>query len=330
MREHEIRPAELFAEYLRLSAQDAETYFSSAERGEIPCPGCGDEAAEHVFTKHGFSYRECLECKSLFQSPRPPEAEYIRFYNDSASSRYWAEVLFPAVSEARRANIFHPRVAEISRRCSDHNSDPRAIIDVGAGNGVFLEEWRKSHPQACVYAIEPGRAAARILRDKGIEVLETVAEEASAWSDKADLVSCFEVIEHVHDPLALVESLRRLVKPGGWILVTGLGVEGFDIQVLWEKSNSVCPPHHVNFLSVEGFKRLFYRAGMVDVTVETPGLLDVDIVANAIAGGVQLRDAGRFVHTLLSRRKAVLDAFQAFLSEHQLSSHCWVWARRPE
>lgn len=330
MKEADIRPADIFAEYLRLSAADAKNFFSSTDRKVVPCPGCGSFEHDPAFSKEGFAYTVCKICATLYQSPRPPMAEFARFYADSPSSHYWATTFFPAVAEARRSRIFAPRVEQISGLCRDRGVEPRVVMDVGGGYGIFLEEWRRRHPESHVCTVEPGGELAEICRKRGIEVLETVAEEAQAWAGRADLVTCFEVIEHVFDSQAFLQALRRLVRPGGWVVVSGLGVDGFDIQVLWERSNSVSPPHHINFMSVKGFHEAFSRAGFDQISVLTPGKLDVDIVLGELKKNARL-SMSRFERTLLSRGEEAMQDLQAFLAKHQLSSHSWVMARaKPE
>ena len=54
--------------------------------------------------------------------------------------------------------------------------------------------------------------------------------------------------------------------------------DGFDLQMLWEKSSQISPPHHINFLSLNGFRSLFNRAGLKNIQLTTPGQLDVDIL----------------------------------------------------
>ena len=178
--------------------------------------------------------------------------------------------------------------------------------------------------------MEPGRKLADICRRRGFETLETVIEKAGKWNGKADFVTCFEVIEHVHSADEFVRALAALVKPGGYLLATGLGVEGFDVQVLWERSKSVSPPHHLNFLSVEGFERLFKRVGLVEAEVLTPGRLDLDIVCNAWSADPSVLDGDRFLRLLLGKRDSTVhERFQAFLAENRLSSHVWALARKP-
>lgn len=330
MKEQDIRPADLFDRYLELSAHDAHTFFSDRSRFRVvSCPGCGGDGAALAFTKEGFDYAECRGCGTLFVSPRPDREALNRFYGDSPSATYWAETFFPASMANRREKIFAPRVARVLEVLSGR--EPGTVIDVGAGYGLFLEEYRRLRPDARLLAIEPGQKLADVCRAKGFETLEVPVEDAGVWAGTADLAVCFEVLEHVYSPLEFVHSMARLLKPGGRVLVSSLGVDGFDIQVLWNRSRSVAPPHHLNFPSVEGFTRLFERAGLVDVTVLTPGRLDVDIVRNAVAADPSIVGGNRFLRLLLEKRSGdVHDAFQQFLAAHALSSHVWVLASQPE
>lgn len=328
MKESEIRPPDLLKRYVELSARDAERCFGSEDRRAVDCVACGSPENEHQFTKTGFSYALCTSCGTLFQTPRPPEAAFDAFYRDSESSNYWAEVFFPAVAEARREKIFRPRVERLRSWCVEREILPRRLIDVGAGYGIFLDEWRRMHPGVDTIAVEPSVRLAEECRNKDLTVVEEVAENVRGLDQSADLVTCFEVLEHVYDPLAFILSLKRLVQPGGILFVSTLCIDGFDLRVLWERSTQISPPHHINFLSVDGFRKLFARAGLVDVDVSTPGVLDVDIVRNALEGDRDLRARHRIASTLTA--EPVGSAFQSFLSENRLSSHAWVIGMTPK
>jgi SAM-dependent methyltransferase len=328
MKEADVRPAALFKKYLELSAADAITYFSGSRRAELPCPACGSKDTRPVFVKHGFGYVLCESCYTLYQSPRPSAADFARFYQESPSARYWACTFSPAVAEARRVHLIRPKVQELAQLCQQDQFSPQVFADIGAGAGFFLEEWRRSFPDTQVIAVEPNPDLADQCRQKNLAVLECFLEEAESLDDPADLVTAFEVIEHVHDPLTFCAALGKLLKPGGRVLLTGLTVDGFDLQVLWEKSNSISPPHHINFMSVKGFESLLARAGFTNLRIFTPGKLDVDIVRNAAAARAEVLAGQGFVQMLLRRGEKTLEAFQQFLSQHQLSSHCWVWASK--
>lgn len=327
--ENDIRPADLFKRYLELCASDAEKLFTGGDRDAIDCPACGGKKLENAFEKWGFGYRLCLECGSLFQSPRPRPADFETFYCESESSSFWANTFFPAVAEVRREKLFRPKVREIANLCDRYDFRPGLVVDIGAGCGIFLDEWRRLFPDSTTTAVEPNPDMAQTCRETGLDVVETFAENAGELAGRADLVTALEVIEHVHNPMTFCRSLSNLLAPGGRLLLTGLTVDGFDIQTLWNNSNSISPPHHINFLSIKGLEILLANVGLKDIHVFTPGKLDVDIVRNMVGSQPELLQDQRFIRTLLEKDSRVLENFQTFLKENQLSSHCWVWAKKP-
>jgi 2-polyprenyl-3-methyl-5-hydroxy-6-metoxy-1,4-benzoquinol methylase len=312
--------------YVELSAQDALHYFNDDKRRNLPCVACASENILDEFTKNGFSYALCCECGSLYQTPRPPIEQFEEFYKKSKSSRYWAEIFFPAVAEARREKIFKPRVQYLMDKCKEIGLEVEKIIDVGAGYGIFLDEWKKIRPDVKALAIEPSSALATECRNKGFNVEESIAENVIGYDGYADLVVCFEVLEHVDSPFEFITVLKKMVRPGGYLFISTLCIDGFDLKMLWDKSSQISPPHHINFHSIKGFELLFNRAGLHDIQITTPGKLDVDIVKNYIEKNPQFTKENRFIHALLKDADRS-NMFQEFLIQNKLSSHVWVFGK---
>ena len=326
MKEAEIRPVDLFNRYLQLCERDISRFFSdrSVFIG-VPCPACGSKDRRPGLTKLGFDYVTCTRCRSLYASPRPSREQLALYYLKGESVQFWSTDFYRQTSEARREKIFRPRAHLIGEL--DSHSPGGVFADIGAGFGILLEEVDKLDRFAAVMGIEPSAALARDCRSKGFQIIEKSVEEVRPDELRADFLTAFEVMEHVFDPLTFLSAAASLLKPGGQILFTTLTVSGFDIQVLWEASKSVHPPHHLNLLSVEGMEQLVERAGLRLVDLSTPGQLDVDIVANmqAEVPGLPLP---RFVEYLLEARgPETRQAFQSFLVANRLSSHIRVVAR---
>jgi len=325
VKESDIRPQAIMQKYVELSAKDTEHFFNDDDRRDLPCVSCGSKDVTEEFTKNGFSYALCSECGTLYQTPRPSIEQFEAFYRNSESSRYWAEVFFPAVAEARREKIFKPRVEHLAEICEGIGLEVEKLIDVGAGYGIFLDEWRTINPKTELLAVEPSKALATECRNKGFNVEESMVENVTDYDAYADLVVCFEVLEHVDDPLKFITVLKKMVRPGGYLFVSTLCIDGFDLKVLWDKSSQISPPHHINFHSIKGFDALFTRAGLSDIQITTPGKLDVDIVKNHIKNNsiTAVGLDGRFIQSLLGNEEKS-NLFQNFLAQNQLSSHAWV------
>ncbi len=327
MKEQDIRPYDALARYLELVREDIARYFpDSRQFDNVDCPACDGRQHAYEFEKIGFRYVTCQACGTLFANPRPTAARLREFYLDAPSSRYWIDGFFRPVAEARREKIFRPRADYVAERLPALSGG--TVGDIGAGFGLFLEELRKLWPNSNLVAIEPSAEMAAICRSKGLEVAQVTIEAIQGYDGRFDLLTAFELVEHLYEPRVLVERAFRLLRPGGYFLATTLNGEGFDIQVLWEQSKSVFPPHHLNFFNPNSLARLCESAGFLIEEVSTPGQLDWDIVQGAILkDGV---DAGRF-WSLLARdgKESAKREFQSWLSQQGLSSHMRIVARKP-
>ena len=111
MKESDIRPQDLFNRYLELVRHDNETLFADRTGFiDIACPACGGSDIDRRFTKDGFEYCECTDCRSLYQSPRPDENTLARFYREAESVKFWGTEFYRQTAEARREKLFKPRL----------------------------------------------------------------------------------------------------------------------------------------------------------------------------------------------------------------------------
>lgn len=330
MKEEEIRPQALFDALLAASREDIDLFFSDRDAYvEVECPGCGATRPTGGFEKLGFSYRECAECASLYLSPRPTAGQYGDYLRGSRMGQFFSEEFYRQTSDSRRAHIYRPRAQRVTAAVRRLLPEATSVADIGSGFGVFLTELQEQGAFSRLVGVEPDGQLAEICRQRGFAVLAEPAETATAAAlpgGPADVATCFEVLEHIRDPLPFLTSIRRLLAPRGLLYLTTLTISGFDLQVLWERSKSIYPPHHINLLSLEGMERLLERSGYTVESIVTPGQLDLGIVRSALAADPSL-PLPRFVHTLVRQPDEAQAAFQRFLQENRLSSHVHVVAR---
>lgn len=330
MKEEEIRPQELFNRYLAVARQDIELFFTDKRQFiEVDCPACGSDSREWAFDKLGFRYQTCNACGSLYLSPRPSAEMIDRYYQEGEAVKFWSTQFYRETAEARREKIFKPRAQLIADLIRSQLLDKRDIfVDVGSGYGIFLEEIAKLGAFQTVMGIEPAPNMAEVCRQKGLPIIEKPVEVVLPIEVQADLATTFEVLEHVFSPANFLRSIYRILREGGIVLFTTLTISGFDLQILWDKSKSIYPPHHINLISVEGMHQLVESCGFQVIEITTPGKLDIDIVINAVKEDPSI-DLPRFIKYLLNNRSGpTYHAFQNFLQENNLSSHIRCIARK--
>ena len=325
LREEEIRPADLFDEYLRLAAIDVGTYFSETDRTAVACPACGSRG-EVAFSKEGFVYEECPACETLFVSPRPPAEAFSRYYTEAPSVEFWATDFYRATAESRREKIWRPKAQRVVDAIRRHGDEHHSIVDIGGGYGIFAEEisaiWDRS-----VTIIEPGPALAEQCRSRGLEVVQAFLADVAEGSLPSGprTFTSFELFEHLHDPLAFLNDVASLMSSGDLLLMTTLSSHGIDIRSLWDRSKSVSPPHHVTFFNPASLRVVLEHAGLEVLEVNTPGRLDIDIMEGQV-DDIDSRFLRSFLRTASADDKAEM---QRLLASSGWSSHVEVIARQP-
>jgi len=279
MKESEIRKKEAFDKYLTLSKKDARELILKHKKDftEIPCIACPSKKYKRQFKKMGFWYVLCKECETLFANPRPSFQSLNQIYIDSPSTKFWINEFFKPVAEARRKKIFIPRTEYIKNTFPQYQK--ATIGDIGAGFGIFLKELEKLWPTTKLVAIDPSMEMAEICRQKNLETIQTSLEEMpQKWNNQFDLLCMFELLEHLHNPRYFLKEVRKRLKKGGCLLITAPNGQGFDIQILWEKSKNIFPPHHLNLFNPHSLKILLEANGFRIIESATPGQIDLDIV----------------------------------------------------
>lgn len=328
MKEQDIRPQDLFNQYLTIATADIKTFFGSAAYYRTACPACDSNCTSLDFRKLGFDYERCADCGTLFVNPRPEASAFDRYYREAPSVRFWATDFYRQTAEARREAIFAPRADKVLGLAKKYSLEqsPSCFIDIGAGYGVFSEEIGKRTEGMPVIAIEPSVDLADVCVSRGLEVINEFLEDVDTGNLPAEgvrVATSFELLEHVHSPLGFIESCGRVVGPGGLLILTTLNGLGFDLVILGENSKSIHPPHHLNFFNPDSLAILLERTGFEVLEVTTPGKLDVDI---AIKQKEVIRDS--FAKLVLEADEMIRNNFQLFLQTNNLSSHMMAVARR--
>ena len=154
----------------------------------------------------------------------------------------------------------------------EEHAPGRRILDIGSGPGYFLEAGRTRGWQ--VLGFEPSRMAADYARARGLAVVNDFFTAGAAKAHGLfDVISLSMVLEHVRDPIQLIEEARSLLAPGGLLLLISPNDFNPLQMTLWKKLGFspwwVNPRHHLNYFDTVSAQAFVAARGFDVVHMET-------------------------------------------------------------
>ena len=105
----------------------------------------------------------------------------------------------------------------IERICSTIKSANPRILDVGCGTGANLKMLGKYRNAE---GVDVSQQAVEFCHDRGLECVKLGAIEHLPYDNESfDIVTALDVIEHLDDDVAGLREIRRVLRPGGYVLV---------------------------------------------------------------------------------------------------------------
>ncbi len=95
----------------------------------------------------------------------------------------------------------------------------QCVIDLGCGEGITLEAMMETFPRKRCLGIELDRESSRTCRLFALPVLNGSIYDLSIRTDAIDDCLLTDVLEHLEDPRKALEDIRRILKPGGRLIV---------------------------------------------------------------------------------------------------------------
>ncbi len=164
---------------------------------------------EHFYCttlSYGQHYRivECRQCGLVYTDPRRNPAEMMNDYKAVVDTRYLQE-------RQGRILTFGRNIRPLEEMIPERNG--HRLLDVGAHVGVFVQVAQKRGWDA--WGLEPSRWAVDVGRKKGLNIIQGTLLEAEFAPESFDVITMWDVVEHLYDPMADIHEAARILKPGG-------------------------------------------------------------------------------------------------------------------
>ena len=163
------------------------------------------------------------------------------------------------------------------------------LLDVGCGDGEALDILRHVGWQVRGVELDPNGVVSA--RAKGLDVREGDLPSA-AWPDAHfSAVTSSHVIEHLHDPAAFIAESRRILKPGGQLVVVTPNADAWTLARYGADWLNLDPPRHLLIFTAPAIEALVRSCGFSDVKVFTTARA----VALSETASAAIRARGRYV-----------------------------------
>lgn len=202
--------------------------------GECNNCGCREQVEvgggidfEYATCSNEFFFVRCPDCGLVYLRNRPAAAALSMIYPKEYIPHHFEEHLGGLISRLRR-HVQRRKVRPFSSRLQEGAT----IIDVGPGNGEFLDLLRR-HGDASwkLYGVDFAQEAIDALRELKLNAVRSRFEELQWEGPPPDAIVMNQVIEHLEDPARCVEHAFGLLSPGGYLVLETPSVDSWDYKL---------------------------------------------------------------------------------------------------
>ena len=195
---------------------------------------------------------ECSACHTLYQNPRPTP-ESINHYYPSQYQPYTK-----AVAEERPIQQFFRKYGLRKRVQLAQKYHPQGghLLDVGCSTGDFIAEVAHD-PQWCAIGIEPSFYAIHYAHQRlNLHVAQATLNDAPFANKQFDVITMWDVLEHVHDPMSVLAKSAELLKPQGILIINHPNCDSLDRKLFGKYWAGFELPRHITLFPLDILKKV--------------------------------------------------------------------------
>jgi 2-polyprenyl-3-methyl-5-hydroxy-6-metoxy-1,4-benzoquinol methylase len=255
-----------------MSAEKAQNFFgkeAAVSSGALKptetvrCPLCDQPPVEFAVDYQGFHLARCAKCGLQFQSPR------LTF--EELAGKIYTEDYCPGHEESASDRAYARQVQNFEKLVGKKGS----VLDVGCGNGSFLEFAKKTGWETFGADIRLSPETSKLT----CPLWEGRLTEIDFGGATFDVIRFNHVLEHLQNPLHELARCRELLNPGGVVFVGVPNLAGISPRIKNAQSRlglknkrwrHYAATHHLYFFTPTTLRRMIERAGFAIKYWETP------------------------------------------------------------
>jgi SAM-dependent methyltransferase len=200
-----------------------------------------------------FTLVKCIQCGLVYQNPRPTQEEIGRYY-PSDYEPYFHE---------RNENWLMRKVKYygIIKRCRIINSIKAnekggRLLDIGCSTGLFINELRQTRSWE-VWGNDTSEYATKIAHEQfKLDVFHGTLVQANYPTGFFDVVTLWDVLEHLPDPSGTLKEISRITKAQSYLVLRLPNYDSFDSKLFRSTWAGLDLPRHLYIYSKQNLIRL--------------------------------------------------------------------------
>jgi 2-polyprenyl-3-methyl-5-hydroxy-6-metoxy-1,4-benzoquinol methylase len=236
---------------------------SQAPYSSQHCILCG--CTSFILRYHSTTYevRQCTKCGLGYTWPPVQNEERIQENESNYTIKNRLKTYNSRKKDLLDRNQL--RLLEITKLLGNHNG---ALLDLGCSTGFFLERAQEIGWK--VHGVEMNSETGTYARDQlGMDIFIGTLEEAHYTSGEFDVVTAWDVIEHVQDPVQLLKEVKRILRPGGVLALQVPNINSLMVKKTGNYWNWWTLPDHINHFTPQSIQNLLNYSGFEVNSLQT-------------------------------------------------------------
>jgi len=236
------------------------------------CPVCGNHDVSSIGTRFddrygypgSFPLLHCDKCAHMFLRADFSPAQIGELY-----SKYYPRASFdikshkPAVQSGGFMAWLDGKKTAAFRWVPEHVR----VLDIGCGFGESLGYYKSRGCDA--WGVEADENISRVAKEYGYKVHVGLFDPSIYDAGFFDYVTMNQVIEHVADPVATLQGVARVLKPGGVAILSTPNADGIGARLFGRRWINWHAPYHLQFFSIQSMEQAAAKAGLTLIKTKT-------------------------------------------------------------
>lgn len=216
------------------------------------CPACRSAGVRAAFGKDGYTVLRCPHCGLRFCADQLDMRDLAPLYDEpyfTGGGPGYEDYVGQERTHRRQARRYLGYLHSLGIA-------PGRLLDVGCAAGFFLDEARRAG--WTVQGCDVSPYATELARDRlHLDVQCAGFLEADLPNGAFDVVTAFNVFEHLPDPRAAVDRLARLVRPGGYVVLETWNADSLVARLFGAAWHQYSLPYVPFYYTPDALARLF-------------------------------------------------------------------------